>query len=87
MEDLLPPFEVACCPLVLDVEESVKAALLFHPRQFMHLPIISLAGDYQKFSPQQQQQQPTCQQPKAKSERIAVGNKDRLHVPSHVIKL
>ena len=36
-EHLLPPFLVVCRPLVLDVEESVEAALLFISRHFMHL--------------------------------------------------
>ena len=33
----MPPFLVVCRPLVLDVEESVEAALLFISHPFMHL--------------------------------------------------
>ena len=40
MEDLLPPFEVACCPLVLDVEESVEAGRAFQAHLLVYLTII-----------------------------------------------
>ena len=40
IEHLLPPFWVACCSLVLDVEESVEAGLAFQAHLLVYLTII-----------------------------------------------